>query len=208
MLRYVIAAAICCCCAGAQDGFKSLFDGKTLNGWKLVQSRGPGWTAENGMIVCPQGGGGKLMTTEEYGDFVLQLEYRVTASGNNGVNIRAPYEGRPAYVGMEIQILDDGSEKWRNVRSEQKTGSVYDLIPARTGFAKPPGEWNQMEITAKGRQITVVLNGVIVTDVNLDIIREPALLEKHPGVRRSSGHLGLLGHSTRTEFRNLRVKKL
>ncbi|MFB3826352.1 MAG: DUF1080 domain-containing protein [Bryobacteraceae bacterium] len=208
MFRCFILAALGCAAAAGEEGFKPLFDGKTLNGWKLVQPRGPGWTVEDGAIVCPQGGGGKLMTTEEYGDFILRLEYRLAPAGNNGVNIRAPYEGRPAYVGMEIQILDDANEKWRNIRSEQKTGSVYDVIPARTGFARPAGEWNEMEITARGRQITVALNGVIVTDVNLDIVREPQILEKHPGIRRNSGYLGLLGHNTRTEFRNLRVKKL
>lgn len=65
-----------------------------------------------------------------------------------------------------------------------------------------------MEITAKGRQITVKLNGVIVLDNNLDIVKEPAILEKHPGLQRTSGHLGLLGHNTRTDFRNIRVKVL
>ena len=205
----IVAAALgCAIMAAAEPGFQPLFDGKTLDGWKLVDQRGSGWVVENGMIVCPEGSGGKLMTLGEYGDFVLRLEYRIGPAGNNGVNIRAPYEGRPAYVGMEIQILDDASEKWKAVKSEQKTGSVYDVLPARTGFAKPPGQWNEMEITAKGRRIRVTLNGVIVTDVDLDIVKEPEILKKHPGLGRSSGYLGLLGHNTRSEFRNLRVKRL
>ena len=80
--------------------------------------------------------------------------------------------------------------------------------PQRTGFTRPPGEWNEGEIAANGRQITIKLNGVIVLDVNLDIVKEPKILEKHPGLLRASGHLGLLGHNERTEFRNLRIKAL
>ena len=92
--------------------------------------------------------------------------------------------------------------------AEQFTGSVYDVIPARTGFSRPVGEWNEEEITANGRQITVKLNGVIILDVNLDIVKEPKILQKHPGLLRTGGHLGLLGHNELTEFRNLRVKRL
>ena len=110
---------------------------------------------------------------------------------------------------MEIQILDDEHEKYKaRIHPEQHNGSLYDVVPARTGFARPPGEWNQEEITANRRRITVKLNGVIILDVNLDIVKEPKTLEKHPGLLRATGHLGLLGHNERTEFRNLLVKRL
>jgi hypothetical protein len=109
---------------------------------------------------------------------------------------------------MEIQILDDTHEKWKTLRSEQRNGSIYDMIPARTGFAHPPGEWNEEEIIADGRRIKVTLNGVIVLDANLDMVKEPKILEAHPGLQRRSGHLGLLGHKSRAEFRNIRVRRL
>ena len=194
----------------AESGFRPLFDGKTLQGWKLVAGHGGGYVVEDGMIVCPQGGGGRLMTEEEFANFVLRFEYRIFPGGNNGINIRAPLDGgRPAFVGMEIQILDDDHEKYKSrIHPEQHTGSVYDVIPARTGFTRPPGEWNAEEITANGRQITVKLNGVILLDVNLDIVKEPKVLEKHPGLLRTTGRIGLLGHNERTEFRNLMVKRL
>jgi hypothetical protein len=198
----------CAIAAAAGPGFQPLFDGKTLDGCKLVDPRGSGCIAEDGVVVRPEGGGGKPVTLAGSGDFVLRMEYRIGPAGNNGVNIRAPYEERPAYAGMEIQILDDSGEKWKAVKSEQRTGPVCGVIPARTGFAKPPGQWNQMEITAQGRRATVVLNGTILTDVDLDIVREPDILGKHPGLGRSSGYLGLPGHTTRTEFRNLRVRRL
>ncbi|MCI0718764.1 MAG: DUF1080 domain-containing protein, partial [Acidobacteria bacterium] len=72
-----------------ESGFRPLFDGKSLNGWKPVQAKGEPWKVEDGMIVCPTGGAGKLMTEQEFSDFVLRLEYRLTEAGNNGVNIRA-----------------------------------------------------------------------------------------------------------------------
>ena len=209
-MRLAAVFALCALAAmAAEPGFRPLFDGKSLNGWKLVGGHGAGYVVEDGMIVCPQGGGGKLMTEDEFANFTLRFEYRIFAGGNNGINLRAPFEGQPAYAGMEIQILDDDHERYKaRIRPEQHTGSVYDVIPARTGFANPPGQWNEEEITANGRQITVKLNGVILLDVNLDVVKELKILEKHPGLLRAAGHLGLLGHNERTEFRNLRVKRL
>jgi hypothetical protein len=193
----------------AEPGFVSLFDGKTLDGWTLVGGHGPGYVVEDGILVCPADGGGNLFTKEQFSDFIFRFEFRMEPGGNNGVGIRAPLEGDPAYVGMEIQILDEEHPRYRSwIRPEQRTGSVYDVIPARSGYLKPAGEWNSEEIAVRGRHITVTLNGVIVLDNNLDIVREPEVLKKHPGLRRKSGHIGFLGHGTRVEFRNIRIKRL
>jgi 3-keto-disaccharide hydrolase len=73
---------------------------------------------------------------------------------------------------------------------------------------KPVGEWNSEEITARGRQVTVKLNGNTIVDANLDQVKDDAALKKHPGLARKSGHLGFLGHGARVEFRNIRVKRL
>jgi hypothetical protein len=110
---------------------------------------------------------------------------------------------------MEIQILDDGHEKYKGkIKSEQHHGSVYDVIPARTGFLKPAGEWNEEEIMANGNRIRVTLNGVIILDADLGTVREEAVLKKHPGLRRKYGHIGFLGHGSLVEFRNIRIKAL
>jgi hypothetical protein len=195
---------------GADEaGFTSLFDGKNLNGWKLVGGHGPGYVVQDGKIVCPADGGGNLFTEKEYANFAFRFEFRLTPGANNGVGIRAPYEGDAAYQGMEIQILDDGDAVYKGkIRPEQYHGSVYDAIPARTGFRKPVGEWNEEEIVADGRRIKVTLNGVIILDANLDIVKEPAVLAHHPGLARKTGHIGFLGHGTLVEFRNVRVKEL
>ncbi len=195
--------------SAVDEGFVTLFDGKTLDGWRLVGGHGPGYVVEGGRIVCPADGGGNLFTIREYKNFVFRFEFLLTAGANNGIGIRAPFEGDAAYQGMEIQILDDGDAQYRGViRPEQYHGSVYDVIPARTGYRKPVGEWNEEEITADGRRITVKLNGVVILDADLGMVREPEVLKRHPGLGRPSGHIGFLGHGSRVEFRNVRVKEL
>jgi hypothetical protein len=150
------------------------------------------------------------MTEKEYANFVLRFEFKLEPDSNNGIGIRAPREGHTSTQGMEIQILDQTGPRYgpMKLRPEQYHGSVYDVIPARTGFLRKPGEWNEQEITADGRQITIRLNGATILDANLDTVREPEVLKKHPGLARKSGHIGLLGHGTRVEFRNIRIKVL
>jgi hypothetical protein len=203
----LLAAAVVA--AAAEPGFVTLFDGKTLNGWILVDKHGRGYVPENGILVCPADGGGNLYTEKEYSDFAFRFEFRMEPGGNSGVGIRAPREGDAAFVGMEIQILDDGHERYKGqLKPTQYHGSIYDVIPARPGFLKPAGEWNTEEIVAKGRNIRITLNGVIIVDANLDIVKEPEVLKRHPGLARKSGHVGFLGHDTRVEFRNIRIKDL
>lgn len=192
-----------------EKGFVSLFNGKSLTGWKLVRGHGPGYVVQGNTIVCPADGGGNLYTEKEYANFVFRFEFKVEPGGNNGVGIRAPLEGDAAYQGMEIQILDDGHEKYKGkIKSEQHHGSVYDVIPARTGYLKPAGEWNTEEVMANGSRIRVTLNGVIILDADLETVKEAEVLKKHPGLKNKSGHIGFLGHGSLVEFRNIRIKAL
>ena len=192
-----------------EEGFVPLFDGKSLQGWQSVEKVGEGYLVENGVLICPAEGGGNLFTEREYSDFVLRFEFRLQEGSNNGVGIRAPLVGDAAYQGLEIQVLDNHSPRYKDkLRPAQYHGSVYDLAPAKRGFLKPTGEWNQEEIRAVGRQITVTLNGTVIVDFDLDSVTDPQALEKHPGVARSSGYIGFLGHGTKVEFRNIRIKEI
>lgn len=191
----------------AEPGFQPLFNGKNLDGWQLMRGHGPGYVVESGVLVCPADGGGNLYTTREYGDFTLRFEFRLSVGGNNGIGIRAPLEGDAAYQGMEIQILDHDADVYRGrLKPTQRHGSIYDVFPAQGEALKPAGEWNEEEISAKGRRIKVTLNGKVLVDADLDTVKDAAVLAKHPGLARKSGHIGLLGHGTRVEFRNLRVR--
>lgn len=191
-----------------EEGFVSLFDGKTLDGWTLSRPRGEGYMVRDGLLICPEGGGGNLFTEKEYANFVFRFEFRLREGSNNGVGIRAPLEGDAAYAGMEIQILDDYAPKYSNLKPWQFHGSLYGVVPARRGALKPPGEWNQQEISAIGRRIKVTLNGHTTLDVDLDTVTDPEILQKHPGLQRERGHIGFLGHNDYVEFRNIRIKNL
>ena len=203
-LLYLPLLAILVLPAGAaENGFQTLFNGKNLDGWTLVGGKGPGYVAQDGILVCPADGGGNLLTEEEFSDFVFRFEFRLTEGANNGIGIRAPLAGDIAYSGMEIQILDHDAPVYQGkLRPAQCHGSIYDVVPAKTGFLKETGEWNQEEITAVGRKTKVVLNGVTIVDADLDTVTDPAILKKHPGLARTTGRIGFLGHGTQVEFRN------
>lgn len=195
--------------AAQKGGFEQLFDGKTLSGWKLVGGHGPGYVPQDGVIYCPADGGGNLFTEKEYADFVFRFEFKLEAAANNGIGIRAPYDGDAAYMGMEIQILEDTAPMYAHLRPAQYHGSVYDIAAARRGSQKPVGEWNREEITAIGRHIKVVVNGKTIVDTNLNDVTDPQTLLRHPGMRRDRGHIGFLGHGpSACWFRNISIKDL
>jgi hypothetical protein len=210
--------------AAAQDsGFTQLFNGKDLTGWVYgtragkPNKTGKGYQIENGVLFTTKEDGGNLFTDKEYADFVLRFEFRLTENANNGIGIRAPLEGDAAYVGMEIQVLDDSGSQYTSLQPAQYHGSIYQMFPSKRGHQKPVGEWNAEEITAKGRRITVVLNGTTIVDANLDDVKDEEVLARHGdmnrpegsrGIANTKGHIGLLGHGTRVEFRNIRIKEL
>ena len=176
--------------AEAKEGFVSLFDGKTLTGWKGAIE---GYVPENGLLVCQKKGGGNLFTAKEYGDFVFRFDFKFETGGNNGVSVR----------GHEIQILDDYADIHKNIKPCQFHGSIYCKVPAKPGSTKPAGEWNTEEIHVKGTQWKVTVNGMVIVDADIGKV---AGLEAP--AKATKGPLGFLGHGTRVEFRNLRVKEL
>lgn len=188
-----------------KNDWRPLFNGKNFEGWTGATD---GYLIEEGKIVCPEHGGGNLFTKEEFSDFVFRFEFRLTPGANNGLGIRAPLEGDAAYVGMELQILDDSAEQHKNLKPYQYHGSIYGIVPSKRGFQKPVGEWNFQEVIARGRQITVNLNGETIVDVNLDEIKQPIDGNDHPGLKRNKGHIGFLGHGSQVEFRNIIIKVL
>jgi hypothetical protein len=209
--------------AQAQDkGFTTLFNGKDLTGWVYGQraggaenKTGKGYQVENGVLFTTKEDGGNLFTEKEYSDFVFRFEFKLTENANNGIGIRAPLEGDAAYVGIEIQVLDDGGSQYTNLKPAQYHGSIYQMFPATRGHQKPVGEWNSEEITVKGRLITVKLNGVTITTGNLDEVKDEELLKAHRdmskpegsrGIANTKGHVGFLGHGARVDFRNIRIK--
>lgn len=192
-----------------QQGFEMLFDGSNLNNWIGNKT---GYLLENGtMVVNPAGGsGGNLYTAKEYGDFEYRFEFQLTPGANNGLGIRTPTEGDAAYVGMELQILDNEADIYKNLNVYQYHGSVYGVIPAKRGFLKPVGEWNEEVVVAKGSKIKVILNGQVIMDGDIKEASKNGTADHkdHPGLHNPKGHIGFLGHGSVVRFRNIRVKTL
>jgi hypothetical protein len=119
-------------------------------------------------------------------------------------------EGDAAYVGMELQILDNTAAIYADLEPYQYHGSVYGVIPARRGFLRPVGEWNYEEVTIRGTRIKVVLNGATIVDGNIAEAIEKGTIDgkDHPGLKNSKGYIGFLGHGSVVRFRSLRIKEL
>lgn len=206
---WALTALLALALPGVAGGFEKVYDGKTLNGWTLVGGHGPGYVpSANGVLTCPADGGGNLYTEKEYSDFHLKLEFKLSPGGNNGVGIRAPLQGDAAYVGMEVQVLDDPAPEYANLEPGQYHGSIYKVAAARRGALKPTGQWNREEIIATGRRIQVIVNGKKTVDCDLNSVTDPDVLANHPGILREKGHIGFLGHGSLVEFRNIQIKDL
>lgn len=192
-----------------EKGFDILFNGTNLDKW--IGNKQDYVIEGNVLSLHPENKGkGNLYTAKEYGDFELRFEFKLTDGANNGIGIRTPAEGDAAYVGMEIQVLDDNAEKWKDLKDYQYHGSVYGVIPAKRGFLKPNGSWNEERIIAKGNHIKVILNGTTILDGDIAKASENGTVDhrEHPGLKNKKGHIGLLGHDTPLEFRNIRIKEL
>jgi hypothetical protein len=193
------------------EGYKPLFNGANLEGWVGNTSD---YRAENGEIVLhidsTNPTHGNLYTSGEYSDFVCRFEFQLTHGANNGLGIRAPLKGDAAYVGMELQILDNEDPMYAKLQPYQYHGSVYGIIPAKRGFLKPVGEWNYEEVIAKGTHITITLNGTVILngDIKEAVKNGTPDHKEHPGLFNEKGHIGFLGHGSVVKFRNLRLKEL
>jgi len=192
---------------GADDGFKPLFDGKTLTGWHMKsegQAKAEEWTAADGILKA-KAGNSWLSTDKEYGDYVLKLEWRVPENGNSGVFLRVPElkAGEHPWVqGIEIQVLDDkGPQYTGKLKPWQYSGSLYGAVPADQSAFAGAGKWNAYEITCKGDLITIVLNRKEVAKGDMSKIDE---LKSRP----RKGVIGLQNHGTDVEYRNLQIKEL
>ncbi len=190
-------------------GFEPLFDGSSLFNW--TGNTTDYYPVNGELVVDPKRGGkGNLYTKKQYGDFHMKFDFQLTPGANNGLGIRTPLEGDAAYVGMELQILDNTSPIYAKLQPYQYHGSVYGIIPAKQGFLKPVGEWNEQEVIAEGNRIKVILNGEVITDGDIvQAIKDGTPDHKeHPGLLNKTGHIGFLGHGSPLKFRNIRIKEI
>ncbi|MGE0610613.1 MAG: DUF1080 domain-containing protein [Pirellulales bacterium] len=188
-------------------GAISLFNGKDLSGWEGAETDASAcWKVEDGLLLCDGKPGPWLRSEQEYGDFTLRLEYRVKEGGNSGVYVHVPANGKhrgrevdgDGPNGTEIQILDDRSDRYKDIQPYQFCGSVYAIAPSTEHVGRPAGEWNALEITCVGTSYRITHNGVQI--VNASEAEFPELKN-----RQVRGYLGLQNHSEHVWFRNMRI---
>jgi len=215
-IRFASAAlaglAVVALAGSAADDAKTIFDGSGPKGWMLTNGSPlpEKFVQEDGLN--PHGTGSYLVVHEEKaGDFVLDFEYKLSKGCNSGVFIRVGDLKDPVYTGLEIAIDDTTGH------GVHDSGAIYDLVAPKTNAQKPAGEWNHMIITAKGPNITVVLNGTEVSSINLDEWNEAG---KRPdgsnhkftnvaiGKLDRSGYFGFQDHGQNCWYRNIKLTKL
>ncbi|TWT57561.1 hypothetical protein KOR42_09220 [Thalassoglobus neptunius] len=189
-----------------EEGFEPIFNGKDLTGWAGATDN---YEVFEGAIRCQPKTGGNLFTEKEYKNFKVALQIKIPEGGNNGLAIRYPGSGNPAYDGMtELQVLDSEHPKYAKLDPRQYHGSAYGMAAAARGYLREPGEWNYQEVTVDGSRIIVELNGNKILDTDLSEITEYMADSAHPGKDLESGHLGFAGHGDAVEFRDILIKEL
>lgn len=213
-----------------KDGWKLLWDGKTTNGWKgakLNEFPKQGWKIENGeLTVLSSGGaesaaGGDIVTEELYGDFELQVDFKLTPGANSGIKYYVDTEinkGKGSSIGLEYQILDDAlhpDAKLGNHDGSRTVSSLYDLIQADTN--KPInaiGEWNSAYIISENNHVEHWLNGVKVLEYErkspeyLKLVSE-SKYEKWPKFGElEKGQILLQDHGDHVTFKNIKIRPI
>lgn len=183
------------------DGFVPMFNGKDLSGWKTTGN----WLVEGDTVTLKPRPGEHgwqrfkdyITTTRKYANFIIDLEFKFEPRGNSGVFMRIDDPNNPVDSGFEVQILDTYGKK--NVGHHDCGGVIRTVGPAKN-MVKPAGQWNRYTITMNGNQLTVVLNGEQIVDI--DISKTP--LKNRP----ARGHIGFQDEAKRIWYRNVRIKEL
>jgi hypothetical protein len=201
-----------------EDGFMPLFDGKDLGGW--ITGPDNAWVVEDGVITLKREMDGRehnldyLWTRDVYGDFILELEFKIPQRANSGIFLRTADVKNPVYTGIEVQVSNSYG---RETLSRGGTaGAIYDCLAPTKNTLKTPGRWNHCRITCQGNRITVVLNSEQILEMDLDRWTEPkrnpdGTPNKFPRALKDfarRGRIGLQDHGRPVWYRNVRVKRL
>lgn len=210
------------------EGWISLFDGKTTAGWRGYNKTtfpGKGWEVIDGTLHCigsqkgEAGGGGDIIYDKNFGNFELSMDWKISKGGNSGIFILAQeIPGKGIFRSApEMQILDNDRHPDAKLgeNGNRKAGSLYDLLPAIPQNAKPVGEWNQVSILCYQGTVVFKQNGVNVVEFHLwtDDWKKMVANSKFKDWEwfintAKEGYIGLQDHGNDVWFRNIRIKLL
>lgn len=211
--------------AERSDGWELLFDGSSLSGWKRYNKDSVGnlWTVQNGAIVCHaqsehENNEGSLLTTRQFGNFDLILEWKISTGGNSGIlyHVNEKPEYKSDYeTGPEYQLLDDLGWKGEALKPEQKCGSYYDMYAANADKnILPAGEWNTARIVYNNGHVEHWMNGKKVVEFNETDAAFTERYKKSKWVNYPAwnsfkqGSISLQEHNDPVYFRNIKIKQL
>ncbi|GAB3253436.1 hypothetical protein GCM10027347_13220 [Larkinella harenae] len=216
-----------------KEGWQLLFDGKTSKGWRgAYKDKFPekGWSVKDGLLTITKSDGsestnyGDIVTENEYGDFDLVFDFKLTEGANSGLKyFVVEHQPKPAgsAYGLEFQVLDDDkhpdAKKGRD--GNRTVGSLYDLIPAKDKNANPIGQWNQGRVVSKGKHVEHWLNGkkVVEYERGSEEFRKLVAQSKYSAASYNShgrfgeaprGHILLQDHGDQVSFRNMKIRPL
>ena len=207
-------------------GWQLLFDGKTMNGWRgayLDSLPTKGWNIKNGMLIVQEAGGGEavfggdIVTIDEYSNFELKLDFKLTKGANSGIKyfVTEQLPKTPGSAkGLEYQLLDDVNhpDAKLGINSNRTLASLYDLIPAANKKVNPVGKWNHARILVDGKHVEHWLNGVKVLEFErggkefLAHKAESKFKDTKDFGEAEKGHILLQDHGNRVFFRNIKIR--
>ena len=200
------------------DGFTTLFDGTDLSRWQ--KSDTARWAIRDGVLALdgPHDGAlnnaDYLWTREQYGDFVLEIEFKACEGYcNSGVFLRTADLADPVFTGIEVQVSNSHGKR---LSRGGTAGAIYDCLAPKKNTVRPAGEWNQYRITCCGNLITVELNGQEITRMDLDRWTEtgrnpdgtPNKFKRPLRDFARKGYVGLQDHGRPIWYRNVRIRQI
>lgn len=209
----------------AGEPWQMLFNGKSLDGWHSYgkQDAGTAWSAENGVLyfnaAAKKSGasGGDLVSNQEYDNFHLQLEWKISTNGNSGIIFYINEDARKYpetyHTGLEMQVLDNEGHPDGKI-PKHRAGDLYDLISCAKETVNPPGEWNKVDIISDKGLLKLHLNGTLVVETILWDARWKDLVAKSkfasmPGFSiYRKGKIALQDHGDDVWYRDIRIRRL
>jgi len=207
-----------------KKGWKSLFDGKTKKGWHIYrgEATGESWQVENGLLTFTPVNkpgvktGGDLTTDEEYENYHLSVEWKISEGGNSGIifGVKEDSMFKKSYLtGMEMQVLDNSKHPDAKI-IKHRAGDLYDLISCSKETVKPAGEWNHAEVIYNNNNLQLILNGetvvsTVVGDENWNKLVAGSKFKTMKGFGTfRKGRIVLQDHGDKVWYRDIKIKEL